>query len=178
MSSRSIGIIGFGNIGKQIFNKLQGFDCKSFFAYDPFIKAEDMPKGITYASSIEEVLKNSDIITLHVPLIPSTQYLINENNLGLLGEGAILINASRGGIVNEDDVSKYVHKNNLTYIADTVENEPSVAISLLDNTHIIVTPHIASLTSESENDMVEFAIENYLNNKPMNRPQKVPEPVS
>jgi phosphoglycerate dehydrogenase-like enzyme len=173
MSSRSIGIIGFGNIGKQIFHKLQGFNCKSFVAYDPFVKAEDMPDGVTYASSIEEVLKNSDIVTLHVPLIPSTQYLINKNNLKLLSKGAILLNASRGGIVNETEISEYIHENNLVYIADTVENEPKVAEYLLNNEQIIVTPHIASLTEESEVSMVEVALQNFLNDKPMNQPAKL-----
>ena len=169
MSSRSIGIIGFGNVGKQIFNKLKGFDCKSFFVYDPFVKAEDMPKGITHAFSIEEVLKNSDIVTLHVPLMPSTQYLINKDNLNLLNKGSILLNASRGGIVNESDVVEYVRDNDLIYIADTVENEPNIAKALLDKEKIIITPHIASLTNESEGNMLELAIENFLNNKPMNR---------
>lgn len=173
MSSRSIGIIGFGNIGKQIFHKLHGFNCKSFFTYDPFVKAEDMPKGVTYAPSVEEVLKNSDIVTLHVPLIPSTQYLINKDNLNLLSKGSILLNASRGGIVNESDVVEYVRDNDLTYIADTVENEPNAAKALLNEERIIVTPHIASLTDESEDSMLRCAIKNYLGKNPMNKPAKL-----
>lgn len=170
MSSRIIGIIGFGNIGKQIFRKLRGFGCKGFMVYDPFIKAEDMPEGVTYASSIDEVLKNSDIITLHVPLIPSTEYLINKKNLSLLKEGSILLNASRGGIVNEIDIVEYIQHNNIIYIADTVENEPHVAQSLLNNDQIIITPHMASLTSESEDEMIKVAFNNLLNNYPMNKP--------
>lgn len=173
MSSRSIGIIGFGNIGKQIFAKLRGFNCKKFSVYDPFVKAEDMPNGVIYASSIEEVLKNSDIVTLHVPLISSTQYLINKDNLNLLGKGAILLNASRGGIVNENDVAEHVCDNDLTYIADTVENEPNVAKALLDNEKIIITPHIASLTDESEDSMLRCAVKNYLSKNPMNKPAEL-----
>lgn len=86
MADRTIGIIGFGNIGKQIFSKLQGFNCRAFLVYDPFIKEEDMPEGTTYAASVEEVLRDSDIVTLHVPLIPSTKHLINKGNLALLPE--------------------------------------------------------------------------------------------
>lgn len=172
MSSRTIGIIGFGNIGKQIFNKLQGFNCKEFFVYDPFVKAEDMPAGVTHASSVEDVLKNSNVVTIHVPLIPSTKYLINKGNLHLLHKDTILLNASRGGIVNEHDVATYAHDNKLIYIADTVENEPDVAEILVNSKNIIVTPHIASLTSESEDNMLELAIENFLNNKPLNRQSK------
>lgn len=168
MSSRTIGIIGFGNIGRQIFQKLQGFGCKDFFAYDPFVKAEDMPNGVTYASSIEDVLRNSDVITLHVPLIPSTEYLINRTNLSLLKKGSVLLNASRGGIVNESDVIEHIEQNDITYIADTVENEPNVARNLLNKERVIITPHIASLTSESEDSMISLAFDNFLNSKPMN----------
>lgn len=172
MHSRNIGIIGFGNIGKQIFSKLQGFNCKGFFVYDPFVRAEDMPEGVTYASSIEDVLKSSDIVTLHVPLQPSTQYLISKENLGLLPEGAILINASRGGIVNEADVVEFVRNHDLVYIADTVEQEPHVSQNLLDSPSVIITPHIASLTIESNDKMVEIALENFLNGAAMNKPAK------
>lgn len=168
MSSQSIGIIGFGNIGKQIFHKLQGFNCKDFFIYDPLVKEADLPKGVTYAASVEQVLKKSSIVTLHVPLLPSTQYLINKTNLSLLASDTILLNASRGGIVNEADIIDFIHEHRLIYVADTVENEPSVNPRLLNNPNIIVTPHIASLTVESDNMMVEVAINNFLNHTPAN----------
>lgn len=169
MSSRSIGIIGFGNVGKQIFSKLQGFNCPGFVVYDPFIKKEDLPDGVIYAESVEEVLKRSNIVTLHVPLLPTTQYLINKENLELLESESILINASRGGIVNEADVVTFIKDHNLIYIADTVEDEPHVASDLLDEPNVIVTPHIASLTAESEDAMLTLAMENFLNNNPMNK---------
>jgi phosphoglycerate dehydrogenase-like enzyme len=173
MSGRSIGIIGFGNIGKQIFTKLQGFSPKAFFVYDPFVKKEDMPKGATYAASVEDVLQNSDIVTLHVPLLPTTKYLISNKNLRLMPEGAILINASRGGIVSETDVIAHMRAHDLTYVADTVENEPEVSDDLLDAPDIIVTPHIASLTKESDDNVVAVALDNFLKERPMNKPVSV-----
>ncbi len=165
MAGRSIGIIGFGNIGKQIFTKLQGFECRAFYVYDPFIKAEDMPDGVTYAETVDTVLRQSDVVTLHVPLLPTTQYMINRSNLSLLPEGAILINASRGGIVNEADVVAQAAKRTLTYIADTVENEPHPSTALLEASHVIVTPHIASLTEESDENMVRVALRNFLDGR-------------
>lgn len=170
MSNRMVGIIGFGNIGRQIFQKLQGFGCKDFFAYDPFVKAEDMPNGVTYASSVEDVMRNSDVITLHVPLIPSTEYLINRNNLSLLKKGSVLLNASRGGIVNEADIIGYIQSNDITYIADTIENEPHIDQNLLNKDKIIITPHIASLTAESEESMVSVAFRSFFDSRPMNKP--------
>lgn len=169
MAGRTIGIVGFGNIGKQIFSKLQGFNCKAFLVYDPYIKAEDMPAGATRATAIEDVLRGSDIITLHVPLTPDTKYLINAANLELMPEGAILINASRGGIVNEAEITEYTRKHNAVYIADTVEGEPQVSPALLDTTNIVVTPHIASLTQESDDNMVTVALQNFLAHKPLNK---------
>ena len=170
MAGRTIGIIGFGNIGRQIFSKLQGFNCKAFLIYDPFVKEKDMPKGATYTTSVDEVLRSSDIVTLHVPLIPSTKYLINKGNLKLMPKGSILINSSRGGIVSEADVVEYMQKHDLVYIADTVEEEPRVSKPLLDMENIVVTPHIASLTREADDNMVIVAIENLLNHKVLNEP--------
>jgi phosphoglycerate dehydrogenase-like enzyme len=173
MAGRTVGIIGFGNIGKQIFSKLQAFNCRAFLVYDPFIKEEDMPEGTTYVTSVEEVLRGSDIVTLHVPLIPNTKYLINKENLPLLAEESILINASRGGVVNEADVVEYVHGHDLIYIADTVEGEPQVSETLVGTKNIIVTPHIASLTKEADDNMVIVALENFLSYKVMNNPAAV-----
>jgi phosphoglycerate dehydrogenase-like enzyme len=168
MSGRTIGIIGFGHIGRLIHQKLQGFGCKEFFAYDPFLKKEDFPEGVTQLSTVEGVLEKSDLITLHVPLIPQTHHLINKENIDLLHDHAILLNASRGGIVDEVAAVEAAHTRGLIYIADTVEGEPKVSQSLLDEENVIVTPHIAALTQEAEDNVITVAIENFLNNRPIN----------
>jgi phosphoglycerate dehydrogenase-like enzyme len=169
MSGQSVGIIGFGNIGRQIHKKLQGFGC-NLFAYDPFVKPGDFPEGVVCMPSVDAVLEKSTIVTMHLPLLPTTKYIINKDNLALLRDKAILINSSRGGIVNEADIADAVRTRGLTYIADTVEGEPAVNPVLNEN-NIIVTPHIASLTEESEANMIQFAVSNYLQHKPMNQPQ-------
>jgi len=171
LGSRTIGIVGFGNIGKQIFSKLQGFNCQGFYIYDPFLKPEDTPAGATNASNLDDVLSQCDIVTLHLPLLDSTRYLINKDNLSLLPDGAILINASRGGIVNEVDIVAYMADHDLTYIADTVEGEPHVSQAMLDSPRTIITPHIASLTKEANDNVIKVAVQNYLDNKPMNKPE-------
>lgn len=165
MAGRTIGIIGFGNIGRMIFGKLKSFNCRAFLVYDPLIKASDMPEGATYIASINDILRNSDIVTLHVPLLPSTRYLINRDNLSLMRQGAILMNASRGGVVNETDVVAYMQSHDLVYIADTVEGEPNVSKELLNEPNVVVTPHIASLTEESDMMMVKMALDNFLNGR-------------
>lgn len=168
LAGRSVGIVGFGNIGKQIFAKLQGFAISEYHVYDPFIKADDLPDGVTYAGSVDDVLRQSDIVTLHVPLLPTTKYMIHKDNLSLLSEGAVLINASRGGIVNEADVVAYAQDHKLVYVADTVENEPHVSEALLDVPSVIVTPHIASLTQEADDNVLRVALQNLLAGKNTN----------
>lgn len=167
MSGRTIGIIGFGHIGRLIHAKLQGFGCKEFLAYDPFLKKEDFPNGVVQVPTVEDVLEKSDLVTLHVPLIPQTHYLINKDNLGLMHDHTILLNASRGGIVDEAAVMEAAQKKDLIYIADTVEGEPHVSSSLLHEENIIITPHIAALTQEAEDNVITVAIENFLNHRPI-----------
>ena len=160
MSAQTIGIIGFGHIGRLVHQKLQGFGCQ-FFAYDPLVKKEDLPEGVTGLDSVDEVLQRSSIVTLHLPLMPETRDLLNQRNLSLLKPGAILLNSSRGGIVNEADVVEAAHSG-LTYIADTVEHEPTPNPILLGEPNIILTPHIASLTEESSQNMLKVALANFL----------------
>lgn len=163
MTEQIIGIVGFGHIGKQLHKKLSGFACKEFYVYDPYLSARDMPDENTRFSSIEELLQKSSIISLHLPLTPETKHLINSKALALLRDGAILINASRGGIVDEDAVLKALEGQQLTYIADAVEGEPNVNPGLLTHKDVIITPHIASLTIESDKTMIRAALANFIN---------------
>jgi phosphoglycerate dehydrogenase-like enzyme len=174
MSAQSIGIIGFGNIGKLVYKKLQGFGCKNFYVYDPFIGEAALPDGVTYALSIDDVLANSTVITLHLPLLPETHHIINRGNLELLADGAVLLNASRGGIVDEDAVIECMRHRRLVYVADTVEGEPVVRQGLLDEPNVIVTPHIASLTAESEYNMVKVAVDNFLSESRKDEVKRAP----
>lgn len=156
ISAQSVGIIGFGNVGRLVHKKLQGFGCKDFYIYDPFVRKEALPDDVTYVPTIDDVLTSSTVVTLHLPLLPETRHIINSENIKLLPEGAILLNASRGGIVDEDAVIESARNRQLIYIADTVEGEPKVKQGLLDAPNVIVTPHIASLTIESEYNMAKW----------------------
>lgn len=162
MSAQSVGIVGFGNVGKLVHRKLQGFGCESFCVYDPFVSEASLPEGVTYAASVEDVLRSSTIVTLHLPLLPATRHIINRENLALLPQGAILLNAARGGIVDETAVAESVRRQGLVYVADTVEGEPLVKPELLHTESVIITPHIASLTAESEQNMIRMAVGNFL----------------
>lgn len=98
LNQRQVAVIGTGNIGKAFCRILKGFGCK-IKAYDPFPSLEMQELGVKYGS-LDETLKDADIITLHCPLTADTHYLINEHRLKLIKPGAMLINTSRGGLID------------------------------------------------------------------------------
>lgn len=162
LSGRTVGIIGYGNIGRLLHKKLQGLGCSSFLVYDPYLTEETAQKNNVDLVSLKKLLSESDIISLHLPLTNETKYLLNSKNLTAIKDGAILINASRGGVVEESAILSMIGKKDFTYAADTVEGEPHVNSELLHSDQIVVTPHIASLTTDSEEAMLRTAIENYI----------------
>jgi phosphoglycerate dehydrogenase-like enzyme len=100
---KTLGLVGLGAIGRCVALRAKGFDMK-VVAHDPFWPAEFAQEQGIEKMEIEDLLKASDIVSLHVPLMPETKGLINEKTLGLMKPTAILINAARGGIINEADL--------------------------------------------------------------------------
>ncbi|HYH74362.1 MAG TPA: NAD(P)-dependent oxidoreductase [Candidatus Saccharimonadales bacterium] len=162
IASRTVGIVGFGHIGKLLFQKLQALGCKDFLLYDPYVT--EAPEG-TRMAELDELLSESDVISLHLPLLPATEHIINAGKLSLLKENAILLNAARGGIVDEAAVVAALTDKQFTYIADAVEGEPQVNPALLDQPNILITPHIASLTDDAEKAMARVAVQNLVDGK-------------
>lgn len=160
VEGQTVGIVGFGHIGRLLQRKLAGLGCKKFLAYDPYVPADAIAETGAAAADLSAVLRESDIVSLHLPLLPETHHIINAEKLEMLKDGALLINAARGGIV--DEAALLAAGKNITYVADTVENEPKINPALLKRGNVIVTPHIASLTAESERAMLHVALANYL----------------
>jgi D-3-phosphoglycerate dehydrogenase len=140
--------------------------------YDPFWPTEFAHEQGIEQMGIEELLKVSDIVSLHVPLIPETKWMINGKTLGLMKPSAILINAARGGIVNETDLYQAL-KNKVIAGAglDVFENEPPTDSVLLELDNVVLTPHTAAFTFEGMNNMsvgvVEQLIAYYHGKKPV-----------
>jgi phosphoglycerate dehydrogenase-like enzyme len=159
LGGRKVGIIGFGHIGKLLYAKLRALGASEFLVYDPYIDAA--PESARLAT-IEEIMSQCTVISLHLPLLESTAHIIDAAQLARIQEGTIILNASRGGIVDETAVVAALATKYFTYIADTVEGEPTVNPILLDQPNILLTPHIASLTVEAEQAMVRVSIQNLL----------------
>lgn len=167
VAGRTVGIVGFGNIGKRLKTKLAAFDDMQFLVYDPYLDAEAVAAAGARLVSLDELLRHSSIVSLHLPLTPETQYLIDTPELDKLPEGALLINASRGGIVHEGHLLDALELKNLSYAADVVEHEPHPDPKLLTHERVVITPHIASLTRQSNQAMQSQAVENFLQGRPV-----------
>lgn len=160
----TVGIIGHGNIGRQVHNLLGAFGAKVII-HD--INYRDLPYGGEYAPShmnlvdLHILLHYSDIVTLHIPLNPpNNTNFFNRNLLKNMKKGSYLINTSRGGVVNEADLFEYLTNGHLAGAAlDVFEDEPYFGnLRFLDN--VICTPHIGSYTEETRKAMELKAFEN------------------
>ncbi|MBT8372993.1 MAG: phosphoglycerate dehydrogenase [Desulfobacterales bacterium] len=167
---KTLGLVGLGAIGRCVALRAKGFQMR-VVAYDPFWPTDFAREQSIEKMEIEELLKVSDIISIHVPLIPETQSMINAKTLGSMKPSAILINAARGGIVNETDLY-HALKNRVIAGAgiDVFENEPPSESPLLELDNVVLTPHTAAFTFEGMHNMsvgvVEQLIEYCNGNKP------------
>jgi len=149
LAGKTVGIIGTGAIGSRVAELYHAFGCK-ILAYDLYPK-KDAPEYLHYVE-MEELLAGSDIVTLHCPLTPESTGLINQETIGKMKKGAILINASRGPVVDSEALAKALHEGTVGGAGiDVFETEPPLNTDhpLLHTPNTIVTPHIAFASEES-----------------------------
>ena len=137
---RTLGIVGVGNVGKLVKEYAEAWGFRTICSDPPRQEREQLD-----FVSLEEVLRESDIVTLHTPLDPTTEHLINSNNISLLHSGATLINASRGECV----ATEATRRNDLTYITDVWENEPNIDSEYLAKS-LVATSHIAGYSAQGK----------------------------
>ena len=161
--NRTLGIIGLGRIGRAVAVRAKGFNMKIMY-YDVYRNEEFEKKyGLEYAT-IDEILKKSDFVTLHVPLTEKTYHLIGERELKMMKPTAILINTSRGKVVDQNALYKAL-KEGWIYAAaiDVFEEEPTPLDNpLLKLDNFIGTPHIASASIETRSRMAEIVADNLI----------------
>ena len=165
LAGKKIGIIGFGRIGQEVAKIAIGIGMNVIF-YDKFIEETSLDieffdgQNITFnlvSSSFNEVLENSDFISVHIPA--SDKYIIDSKEIGKMKDGVGLFNLSRGGIVNEEELLKSINSGKVSFAGiDTFENEPFPSMKLLMNSNISLTPHIGAATTEAQDRIgVELA---------------------
>lgn len=158
---QTIGIVGLGRIGTYVaYIAYHGF--KMNILYHDIVRAEDF-EMLTEAKSVslETLLKQSDIVTLHSSLTPSTVHLIGKKELKLMKDTAILINTSRGPIVDEEALIWALQENEIAAAGlDVYEKEPQVPQDLKISSKVVLTPHIASATRQTRDAMAKIAAQN------------------
>ena len=141
-------------------------------AYDPFLKPSDIKVDYVKLVDFDEIVKNSDIITLHMPLTPDTKDLFGAKEFEKMKDGACIINAARGGIVNEDDLYDYIKNGKLGGAnLDTLSNELGsggldtqdvpVQSKLFELDRLYVTPHIGGSTIDAQDDIGNVILRNF-----------------
>lgn len=164
VSKKTLGILGLGRIGSRVAHHgARGFDMKVVY-YD-VKRNEEFEKefGAQFRATPEEILKEADFISIHVPLLPTTRHLINAARLKMMKPTAYLINTSRGPVIDEKALAGALKKGVIKGAAiDVFENEPVIEPELLKLENVILTPHIASATDETRSKMAELAAENII----------------
>ncbi|MBO4452250.1 MAG: D-2-hydroxyacid dehydrogenase [Bacteroidaceae bacterium] len=168
LAGKTMGIVGMGNTGMATARIAQAFGM-NVIAYT---SKDKLPEGMEKAS-LDEVFKESDIVSLHCPLTKETQGLVNKERLDMMKPSAILINTSRGPVINETDVAAALNEGKIAaFGADVVSIEPSRKDNpLLTAKNCFLTPHIAWATKEARQRLIDICIENvkaFLNDKPQN----------
>jgi D-3-phosphoglycerate dehydrogenase len=169
LRGKTLGIIGLGNIGAEVARRARAFEMK-LLGFDPFVSAERAGQLQVNMVPFEQLLKESDFITVHIPLNDKTRGLIGEKEIAMMKPTARIINCARGGIIDEELLAKVVAEKKIAGAAvDVFTKEPATDNPLTKVEGIIVTPHLGASTEEAQvtaaRDVAE-QIADVLNGKP------------
>lgn len=154
LSSLTCGLIGYGRIGRASARKFAAFGCR-VLAHDPFMPAD--AAGVQ-AVGLDELLAASDIVVVHAPLTDGTRHLVDRERIARMKPGGLLINVSRGGIVDTDAVIEALESGRLSGAAlDVLESEPAVPARLREQPGALLTPHVAFSSDASLHELRERA---------------------
>jgi D-3-phosphoglycerate dehydrogenase len=161
---KTLGIIGLGRIGGNVALRAKSFGMK-ILAYDPYIKRDKAASlGVTLLDTLDELLTQSDIITIHTPLTEETHKMIKKEELSKMKKNAIIINCARGAIVDEDDLHEaLINKKIFSAALDVFEVEPPKGSKLLNLENVTVTPHIGANTEEGQKGVAVIIAEQIVN---------------
>ncbi len=160
---KTLGIVGFGRIGRAMAHRALGFNMRVLYQdavpADPAIEHELKATRV----DLPTLLHESDLVTLHTPLIPETRHLINAQSLRMMKKTAYLINASRGPVVDEAALVQALQEGWIAGAGlDVFENEPQVHPGLIGLQNVVLAPHIASASHDTRRKMATLAVENCL----------------
>lgn len=163
LKGKTVGIIGAGRIGRSTARRLKGFGVKIIY-FDRKKRDEFETEFLSTRVNLKELMKKSDIISVHLPLSKETHHLINKENLSLMKKTAVIVNTSRGDIIEEKALIKLLKQNKIFAAGfDVYENEPNINPELRTLENVFLLPHIGSATVESRAAMALLAANNIIN---------------
>ncbi len=158
---KTLGIVGLGNIGSHVAKVAQGMGM-DIFAYDPFLSEEKAKSLGVEVVSLDKLFKKSDVITLHIPLTDETRNLIDTKNIAKMKKGVRIINASRGGVIDEQALCKALKSGKVASAAlDVFAVEPPTESPLMKLDNFICTPHLGASTADAQEN-VAIAVANQI----------------
>ena len=162
LRGKTLGVLGFGRIGQRVGELARAFKM-DVVAYDPYLPAHVFEEQQARSMTIDEVLKVSDYVTIHMPLTPETRDLFNARSIAEMKDGAVVLNMARGGIVNEKDMYEALKSGKLGgYASDVMENELAAGgltegatfdSPLFECDNFVVTPHLGAQTVDASRDI-------------------------
>lgn len=174
---KTLGVVGLGRIGEAVVRRASGFSMRVLYHDARRRTREDEERlGVTYRH-LDELLRESDFLTLHVDLNEKTRHLIDATRLGMMKPTAILVNTSRGPVVDEAALVAALREGRIAGAGlDVFEDEPRMAPGLAELPNVVVLPHIASATVETRARMAEMAASNLLDALAGRRPAHIVNP--
>jgi phosphoglycerate dehydrogenase-like enzyme len=171
LTGSTVGLVGYGQIGRLVEERLRGFEVEVLIA-DPALGDED-PRGVPLA----ELLREANVVSLHVPLLPETFHLIGERELASMRGDAVLVNTARGGVVDERALLAALADGRLRGAAlDVFEDEPPRGADLFDLENLVLSPHNGGLSVESIEEMTRRATASVLDVLSGRRPKHLANP--
>ncbi len=147
---KTLGIIGLGKIGTEVARRCRAMGMH-LLGYDPYVPPEQVEKIGVKMVSLEDLLQQSDFITLHLPLVNSTHHIIGEKELAQMKEGVRIINCARGGLIDEQALCNAMDEGKVAGAAlDVVETEPPHECPLIEQENVVLTPHLGASTREAQ----------------------------
>jgi glyoxylate reductase len=160
VTGATLGIIGLGRIGRAVARRARGFDMRLLYTKrDRLPESQESELGVEFRS-LDDLLQEADIVTVHVPLTPETERLIDERRIGLLRDGACLVNTARGAIVDERALIAALTAGRIRAGLDVFADEPNVPPQLFEFPNVVLTPHLGSATQETREAMTRVLVDN------------------
>jgi glyoxylate reductase len=157
VTGATLGIVGLGRIGSAVARRARGFDLRALYTQRTRVATE-----LAEYRELDDLLRESDVVTIHAPRTAETERLIDARRLGLMRDGACLVNTARGEIVDEQALVRELVSGRLRAGLDVFAHEPDVPSELLELPNVVLTPHIGSATVETRAAMTRLVVDNIL----------------